>query len=149
MWKADIWACYRLSDAKDCGRQLKKPLQWRCSKQRQFTLESPNTEVLIGDKHHCRTAPLSSNDDKSRRARSLVPIRLLHTNPRKPTVQYLKVSSEVDLLRALVVRLTAAATGLAAADASILAVAPEAKLLTRPLLPGWGSGMSFDNTRLT
>lgn len=54
----------------------------------------------------------------------------------KPAMQYLTVSSEVDLLRALVVRLTAAATGLAAADASILAVAPEAKLLTRPLLPG-------------
>lgn len=54
----------------------------------------------------------------------------------KPAMQYLKVSSEVDLLRALAVRLTAAATGLAAADASLLAVAPEAKLLTRPLLPG-------------
>lgn len=64
-------------------------------------------------------------------------------------MQYLVVSSEVDLLRALVVRLTAAATGLAAADASILAVAPEAKLLTRPLVPGRGSGMSFDNRRLT
>lgn len=51
-------------------------------------------------------------------------------------MRYLNVSSEVDLLRALVVRLTATATGLAAADASILAVAPEAKLLTRPLLPG-------------
>ena len=51
-------------------------------------------------------------------------------------MQYLNISSEVDLLRALVVRLTAAATGRAAADESILAVAPEAKLPTRPLLPG-------------
>lgn len=64
-------------------------------------------------------------------------------------MQHLKVSSEVDLLSAFVVRLTAAATGLAAADASILAVAPEAKLLTKPLLPGWGSGISLDNIRLT
>lgn len=54
----------------------------------------------------------------------------------KESMSHLKGSSAVDLLRTLLVRVTAAATGRAAADASMLTAAPEAKLPARPLLLG-------------
>ena len=53
----------------------------------------------------------------------------------RAALHHLKGSLAEDLLRTLVVRLTAAATGRTAAVARMLAVALDAMLLVRPLLP--------------